>query len=306
MTTSSRSILLILSLLLASVGAFSQAAPPMADTFSFSTQPNTNYGGSTMLMVGTDAKAYLKFNLGTLPTNASVNKAILRLYVDAFTQRGSFDAFEVDSPWTEIGLTAQNAPAPGPSATGGKPVTITAPNVTHFILIDITGLVQKWVSGATPNNGVVLALTTAQGSFAFDSKESQLTSHEPELEISLIGPAGPQGPAGPAGAIGPIGPAGPQGPQGPAGPKGTLAVEVETNTATSVPSDTAVTLIFACPNPAFPTLLSGGYSTDAIGVSDFQVFESFPVSTNTWEVGVWNLTPNAYHLTLYLVCGAVQ
>ena len=268
-----------------------------------------------MLMVGTDAKAYLKFNLGTLPANASVNKANLRLYVDAFTQRGSFDAFEVDSPWTEIGLTAQNEPAPGPSATGGKPVTITAPNVTHFILLDITTLVQKWVSGATANNGVVLALTTAQGSFAFDSKESQLTSHEPELEISLNGPAGPQGPAGPAGATGltgpagpagAIGPIGPVGPQGPAGPKGTLAVEAETGNTVSVPPDTAGAFIFACPNAALPTLLSGGYSTDAIGDPGFQVFESYPASTTTWEIGAWNTSANTYHITLYLVCGAIQ
>src|SRR5205823_3670169 len=75
-------------------------------------------------------------------------------------------------------------------------------------------------------------------SLAFDSKESDQTSHEPRLEVSLsrIGPAGPQGvsgvpgvpgPAGSPGATGstgPVGPAGSQGPQGPqgiAGPAGT-------------------------------------------------------------------------------------
>jgi len=33
------------------------------------------------------------------------------------------------------------------------------------------------------NNGVALALTTANGLFSFDSKESLLTANGPELEI---------------------------------------------------------------------------------------------------------------------------
>jgi len=302
-TTSTRSIFLLFSLLLASLPAFSQSAPPMADTFVFSSQPNTNFGSSTMLMVGKGAKAYLRFNLGTLPPKATVSKATLRLYVDAFTQRGTFDAFEVDSGWSEIGLTAQNAPAPGPSATGGNPVTITAPNTNHFILLDITALAQKWVSGATANNGVVLALTSAAGSFAFDSKESQLTSHEPELEISLNGTPGPQGPPGPTG---PVGPVGPQGPQGPAGPKGTLAVEQEVGAAIAIPPFTFGAVSVPCGNPAFPTLLSGGFSSDAIGDPNFQVFQSYPASSTTWMVEAWNISSNTYHLTSYALCGGIQ
>ena len=50
-----------------------------------------------------------------------------------------------------------------------------------------------------------------------DSKESSLTSHPIELEVT---PAGPEGPPGATGAEGPIGPPGPDGPQGVAGPPG--------------------------------------------------------------------------------------
>lgn len=62
---------------------------------------------------------------------------------------------------------------------------MTAASKDNFLLIDITQLVQSWANGTVPNYGVALALTTSTGSFSFsfDSKESTLTSHQPELEI---------------------------------------------------------------------------------------------------------------------------
>lgn len=317
MPTPPRSVLLLLSLLLAPLVVLAQA-PPAADTFSFSNQPNKNFGTFPLLMVQKGATSYLKFNLAPLPANASVNKATLRLYVNSVKTAGSVDAYEIDSAWTEGGLTWQNAPTLGPSATGGNPIGVAASSNGQFILLDITELVQKWVGGEVQNNGLALALTTAQGSFAVDSKESHLTSHEPELLIDLTGPTGPQGlqgPAGPQGPIGltgpagpsgPIGPVGPQGPQGPPGPKGTLAVEQETGTPAAVPPITAAQINLACPNPAFPTLISGGYSTDSIGEPNFAVYQNYPSSNGVWQVGVWNLSNTTYHVTLYLLCGTIQ
>ncbi len=319
--------MVLASLVLASVAAFSQLAPPAADTYTLATQPTTNFGAAPMLVVNSQAKTYLKFSLGMLPTNATVNKAVLRLYVDAVMQKGSFDAYQVNTAWSETALNANNAPPPGVSATGSNPVAVGPATKDHFIQLDVTSLVQAWAGGTITNNGVVLALTTAQGSFAFDSKESQLTSHEPELLISFAGPigtqgpagaAGPQGPtglngpqgpagaAGPQGPMGPMGPAGPQGPQGPAGPKGTLATEMETYGPVAVASGVADSLNEGCPNPNFPVMLSGGYLTDAVGVSGFQVYQNGPSSASTWQVSVWNLSGSPYHLTLYLLCAAIQ
>jgi Collagen triple helix repeat (20 copies) len=344
----SRSVLLLLPLI-PSLAAFSQA-PPSADTFTFSAEPGKNFGGSPLLVVQNGSTSYLQFNLGTLPQNATVAKATLRLYVDAVQQSGTFDAYEIENAWTEGGLTANNAPGLGPSATNGNPVNISASSNNQFILLDITALVQQWISGAVPNNGLGLALTSAKGLFSFDSKEAVQTSHEPELIVTLSGPAGPQGPQGqtgtqgsqglpgPQGPAGPIGPAGPQGlqglngaqgpqglpgpqglagplgpagpqgstgPQGPAGAKGTLATEVETDVTHDIPTSTAVAIAFGCPNPAFPTLLSGGYTTDAIAVPNFQVYENIPVS-NAWQVNVWNTSGTTYHLTVTTLCGAIQ
>jgi hypothetical protein len=202
-----------------SVPAIAQQAPPSADTFALSATPKANYGASPLLAVTNGATTFIQFNLSSLPANPTVSKATLRLYVDAVTAAGSFDVYEVNTPWTEGSLNFTSAPTPGLSATGSKPASISSSNCNQFVVVDITTLVQDWVNGTVANNGIALKLTSPAGGFSFDSKESPLTSHEPELEITVAetgpaGAAGPQGPQGAAGATGATGPAGAQGPQG--------------------------------------------------------------------------------------------
>ena len=128
--------------------------------------------------------------------------------------KGSFDVYQLNSAWSENTLTYSTpAPALGASATGGHPLLVSPASTNQFLLIDITPLVQGWVSGSIPNNGVALALTTAGGTFSFDSKESLLTGNGPELELAFVSP-GPQGPAGAQGIPGPMGLQGIQGAAG--------------------------------------------------------------------------------------------
>src|SRR5271169_1836029 len=158
-------------------------APPSADAYVSSTQPATNFGSSIFLPVQAGTTSYVRFNLGALPAKSKIEKATLRLYVNAVVAPGSFDIYEVDDPWSERGLNLNNAPALGGSATGSRPVSVTASSLNQFLLIDITGLVQGWLKGSIPNYGVALALTNLTGSFSFDSKESTGTGHQPELEV---------------------------------------------------------------------------------------------------------------------------
>jgi hypothetical protein len=186
--------------------ALSQA-PPIADRFSFSSTPNKSYGAWPTLLVQEGASTYLKFDLSAFPSEVTVNKATLRLYVDYVENNGaSFDVYQLNTSWTENALTAAHAPVLGVSATGGEPVTITSASVNHFVLVDVTTLVQDWLNGTVPNDGLALALTSGKGTVSFDSKESVFTSHEPELEVVLNGPPGPQGPQGAQGPQGLTGP----------------------------------------------------------------------------------------------------
>jgi hypothetical protein len=199
-------------------------APPSADTFVSSATPKTNYGASPVLVVQSGTTTFIQFNLSALPAGASVNKATLRLYVDGVLMSGSFDVFPVNGAWAENTLTYNTPPPPlGSSATGNKPIAVASSSLNKFLLIDITPLVQGWVNGTIANNGVALALTTNNGIFSFDAKESLLTGNGPQLEIVLNGPAGPQGIpgiAGPTGATGPQGPQGNPGTPGSTGPTG--------------------------------------------------------------------------------------
>ena len=178
--------------------------PPSGDTYVSSSFAKTNFGSGISLVVAPGTNSYVQFNLSGIPAGANIDKASLRLFVDAIGAKGSFDVYELNSSWNENSLT-YNSPPPGLgiSATGGHPVAITASSQDQFLLIDITTLVQGWVNRTIPNNGVALALTSSSGAFSFDSKESLLTGNFPELEIVFNGENGSPGPAGPVGA-GPV------------------------------------------------------------------------------------------------------
>jgi hypothetical protein len=185
---------------LLSIHGHAQSAPPSANAYTQQMNPTTVYGAGASidflaLQAGNNTGAvYIQFSLAGIPANASVQKATLQLYVNQVLGPGSFDVYQLNSEWNQSTLTFSNAPILGASATGNQPVAIPA-SAYQFVLIDVTPLVQDWVSGAIPNNGLALAMTTSTGGVLFDSKEATQTSHMPELQIVLNGPA--------AGAAGP-------------------------------------------------------------------------------------------------------
>jgi hypothetical protein len=261
----------VLAALLAAPAVSSAQAPPAADSFIVKTLPTANYGSSSILAVQNGITSFVRFDLSGVPAGVSLEKASLRLFVDAVKAPGAFDVFPLTATWNEHQVTFTNAPAFGPSATGGKPVAITTSSENRFLLVDITALTQEWLNGASPNNGIALALSSNAGSFSFDSKESFLTGHEPELELvlssvpgpqGLQGPAGAQGPAGlpgtpgPQGAPGPPGPQGLPGPQGPQGVPGLSGVQ-QVLSVSSVSNLFSQTLVPAsC--PSFQVVVGGG------------------------------------------------
>ena len=193
---------------------------------------NANFGTSNDLRVfrsGTRVgRAFLKFSLATLPpgtTAADVTQARLRLWVnESTTASGAVTLTPVTTSWDEL-ILKDNTSA---SITFGQPKLsdLAISTVANFVSVDVTDWVKGWLNGTLVNEGFEIepSATTAPNLY-FDSKESDLTGHEPRLEISLnktgsAGPTGAQGQQGSAGAAGPVGPQGLQGSQGPAGPAG--------------------------------------------------------------------------------------
>ena len=231
-----RFVNLSLSVVFLTISFLSAQAPPASDAYVCSDSRGANFGALPLLAVGGQnslhlTTAYVQFDLSGLPAGIASNgiqKASLRLFVDAVSQSGSFNVYTVTSKWGENTITFASAPALG-AVVNSSPVSVTSASVNKFVLIDVTTAVQNWVAAPSSNFGLALAVVpNGSGLFSFDSKENPLTGHQPELEIVLaggtgggsVGPPGPQGPQGVPGPAGPAGSVGPQGIQGPAGATG--------------------------------------------------------------------------------------
>jgi hypothetical protein len=231
----------VLALALLHAHARAQDATLVGDAHVSSAQPTVNSGTLSNLNVGGVYTALVQFDLGTLPagtTAAQIAKATLRVYCNRADVPGAVQVQSVGGAWTESGVTFATEPALGAVVQTGQVV-----GAGEFVTFDVTAAVQGWVSAPSTNFGLALAAPAGSGTVVqFDSKENDETSHEPELEVAMVGSAagggtvGPQGPAGPqgiqgepgatgatgaTGAQGPAGPVGPQGPQGLPGVSGT-------------------------------------------------------------------------------------
>jgi hypothetical protein len=193
--------------------------------------PNaSNYGAGMDLRVfkgnGRVGRTFLKFSLATLPPGTlpgDIAHARLRFWLnDNSTVAGSVTLSAGTTAWDEYTLKDNSTG----TLTFGSPKLSELPvsSVNNFVSIDVTDWVKAWLSGALVNEGIAVepSASTTFLNLAFDSKESDQTSHEPRLEVSLsrIGPAGPQGPPGTPGLSGPTGPSGATGSIGPVGPAG--------------------------------------------------------------------------------------
>lgn len=153
---------------------------------------------------GRIGRTFLKFSLATLPVGTfggDVTQARLRFWVNNnSTMAGSITLSPVTAAWDEYALKDNTTG----SLTFGSPKLTELPvgSVSDFVSIDVTDWVKAWLNGMLVNEGIVVEASAATSllNLAFDSKESNQTSHEPRLEISLskIGPAGSCWPSGSA------------------------------------------------------------------------------------------------------------
>jgi hypothetical protein len=229
----------------------------VGDAYVNSAHPATNYGALSNLYVNSTGTALIKFDLSSLPagtTASQIGAATLKLYVNRINASGLVSVQAVNGAWSESTVTYATMPSPGVLVA-----TFTPAAAQQFVVIDITSLVQGWVT--TPSSNFGVALSTSSGDIVLDSKENDETSHVAHLDITVTsqGPAGTPGangaaatiavgstatgaagssasainsgtsgaavfnftiPAGATGATGSTGPQGPTGPTGPAGPTG--------------------------------------------------------------------------------------
>jgi hypothetical protein len=210
---------LVVLLVAASGQARAVEATLVADTHVNQALPGVNSGTISNLNVGGGYTALLQFDLGTLPagmTASQVSRAVLRLYCNRMDTAGLVNIQALGGAWGEYSVTYATLP----SLQSASQV-FSVSQAGAYVTVDVTTLVQGWVTSPATNFGV--ALTAATAVAQFDSKENDLTGHAAELDVVLAS-AGVAGPAGATGAQGPQGVQGPAGPQGIQGPKGDTGV----------------------------------------------------------------------------------
>ena len=215
---------------LAARAAWAGSSTPAADTYVSPANPALNFGNLGTMSVGPlgassapGSAGLIQFDLSGLPAGmaaTNISKATISVYVNKVLVAGGLDFAQISSPWTENSVSFATRPGAFPASAINIPVSAAG----SYVTVEVTSLVQSWVSGAQPNYGVQIsaALAAPSTSILLDTKESATTSHPAMLDIVLVsvGPAGPTGETGPTGPTGPRGLVGPTGPTGPAGQRG--------------------------------------------------------------------------------------
>ena len=206
----------ILSAVLPPAAIYGQVLTPSQDAY-YVPGNATNFGGATTVTVGSSSSVGLvQFDLSQLPAGVTadqVQQATLTLFVDHVNTSGSFAINLANGSWQESVVSGTN----GFPGQGAAITSISVSSVNQFITVDVTAIVQGWITTPGTNDGFML--TSTGGAAQFDSKENTNTSHPAILSVVLAS-IGPQGPVGPMGAQGPPGPQGPAGPTGPVGATG--------------------------------------------------------------------------------------
>ena len=210
-------------------------APLIGDTYISSASPASNFGTAASIVIAPGNAGLVQFDVSAIPINSTITKAYLRLYVNKVVSGGTLNFALATTSWSESTVTANTQPAVSAPFT-----TASASVANMFLLVDVTAQAQIWLAVPASNLGIEI---TGAGSTSvqFDTRENTTTSHAPELELTiagpagatgaigatgptgstgLTGPAGATGAAGIAGANGPVGPTGAAGPTGPAGAAG--------------------------------------------------------------------------------------
>lgn len=138
----------------------------VADTTIMEGYPSYNFGTTVDMWAGYDdsldpygriVRSLIRFDLSGLPPAAVVQSAVLRVYYVGYwdfpNHVATITAYQINGSWTETGVTWNNRPNPG--ASYGS-VDIPANQNWGWRELDVKALVQGWLNGSIPNQGVML------------------------------------------------------------------------------------------------------------------------------------------------------
>ena len=155
-----------------------------ADAQASVNRPELRFGRASAMGVrrgagGNVLTSYARFDLSSLPKDAAVPRAVLRVWVRGVVTPGTIEVLPALAPWQEETLAADAR------IELGAPVAMFAVGtgqVGRAVEVDVTRLVQDWAGGLLENYGLALRADDSSAIDAlFDTRES---GRAPELEIA--------------------------------------------------------------------------------------------------------------------------
>ena len=162
---------------------------PVKDAYICDCLPDTtNPGeGSNFLHQGdfitciTDS--LIAWDLSSIPAEAAINDATLRLYAKSFygAPSGDLTYFPITEDWDENTVTPNNKPG----YDGGNKITASYPSVGTWLEADITSFVQDWNDGTIPNYGLFCSSEDASSMSVVAYYSSNYTAPEYRPQLPL-------------------------------------------------------------------------------------------------------------------------
>jgi hypothetical protein len=165
-------------------------------TFISSANPNSNYSYYPLIYCGVDPSfgtclGYLNIPLPDLPVSV-VDSAKLRLSV--IVKNGGnpspIAVLRATEPFSTETVTYLTQPSVVPTASG---INVTTADLYQTVEIDITALVNQWIGGTFPNDGIALANADVTTLVEFATNVISYPPYFPQLVItystSPVGPA---------------------------------------------------------------------------------------------------------------------
>jgi hypothetical protein len=165
------------------------------DTFVREDNPTSNWGSEIEVMTfsisGADRVTLIKFDLTSIASGSTVDSALLELNLYNVSGTGTIHVAKVNSDWAEAQAT-WNVRLTGTSWPGGDAIgssteiTTISQSVAGWVSIDVTTLVQQWVTGTANNYGFCIwADGTIQDRYR--SSEYTTAAERPKLTVTVAG-----------------------------------------------------------------------------------------------------------------------
>ena len=169
------------------------------DAYLMETRPSDNFGSETILVVDAvqrdrqtktfgEIASILAWDVSSIPANATVTSVQVTFEISNTSSREHF-LYEMTNPWDETTVSWDSIAASG--AIGTAILGSFTPGVIGSEVIVLTddgkALVQSWVDGTKPNNGLVVKSGGTRNGIIFGSSEG-IVGVRPQLTVHYDDP----------------------------------------------------------------------------------------------------------------------